>query len=167
MKYAARNRFGHRVLLGVRKIPGVLVILFGVLWKFGVDIFLIELSSSPLSAEVDPTDYYHVVVALLLAPPFETLFFQLVPIELFDLFTKRFWHRRLPLFSACFSAILFGSVHSGSLLSVLSACITGLALSNTYLIFRQKHHSISYGYAMTVLLHFVVNLIINLARLLP
>lgn len=167
MKYFTKNRLNNRNLLNIRNIPGFLVIILGIVWKFGVDFLIINFSSSPLSTKVDTTDYYHVFIALFLAPPLETLFFQFAPIELFDALTRKIWHKRFPIFAACFSAIVFGSVHSYSILSVLSASITGLALSNTYLIFRHKHHSISYGYIMTVLLHFIVNLIINTARLLP
>lgn len=167
MKYFTKSRLDYRILLKVRNISGFLVIILGIVWKFGVDFLIINFSSSPLSTKVDTTDFFHVFIALFIAPPLETLFFQLAPIELFDHLTKKYWHKRFPIFAACFSAIIFGSVHSQSLLSVMSASVTGLALSNTYLIFRHKHHSTSYGYIMTVLLHFTVNLIINLARLLP
>lgn len=167
MKYFTSNRLEKSILLKVRNIPGLLVIILGIVWKFGVDFLIINFSSSPLSTKVDTIDYYHVFIALFLAPPLETLFFQFAPIELFYTLTRKIWNKRFPIFAACFSSIVFGSVHSYSFISVLSASITGLALSNTYLFFRHKHHSISYGYIMTVLLHFIVNLIINTARLVP
>lgn len=151
----------------LEKIPGVFVILIGIVWKFSIDYIIIRLSSSSLAQNSEAVDYFHIVIALFLAPPIETLFFQLIPIELAEYLSYKIWNKRFPVIAACVSALCFGISHSYSILSVLSASLTGLALSNTYLIFKYRRQSISHGYIMTVLLHFIVNLIINVARIIP
>ncbi|MBR1795166.1 MAG: CPBP family intramembrane metalloprotease [Bacteroidales bacterium] len=135
------------------------------MWKFFVDIFFSSLSSDRIGAVHPSNDYYHIIIAVLFAPFIETAFFQFIPIELVERFTLKYIKKKLSFCAVIVSALLFGFSHSYNWLSIIATCFSGLALSSTYVIFKYRKQSIGYAFVMTMLLHFIVNLIINLGRL--
>jgi len=161
-----RSSFFFKLVSFVNKIPGIVIIFFGIFWKIFIDCLVILSFSTSLSPDssADSIDYYRVIIAICFAPIFETLFYQVIPIELFERISLRITHQKYPLFAALFSAVLFGLAHTASIYQCLATCITGLALSGTYLIFKHRRHSILFGAKQTALLHFLVNVLVQFFR---
>ena len=166
MKGLIQKETLYRLKTVIKKLPGWSFIIAGVFWKFFVDIFFSSISSERIGAVHSSNDYYHIIIAVCFAPFIETAFFQFLPIELVERLSLKFFKKRLSVFAILISAILFGLSHSYNRLSIIATCISGLALSSTYVIFRYRKQSAGYGFFMTTLLHFIVNLIINVARLI-
>ena len=162
----SRNSAIVRLSNFFNRVPGWCIISCGILWKFGVDIVFSSLASEQIGPTHVDNEYFYVFIGVFLAPFIETIIFQFLPIEAFEMISLKVSGKKNPIYAAFFSAILFGCAHSYSLLSVLATCVSGLALSSTYLIFKHRKHSAGYGFIMTMVLHFLVNLIINTLRFL-
>lgn len=150
--------------------PGYVIILLGIVWKFSVDRIASSFSQqhlgSPVPSDTTSVDFiFHEFIALFPAPILETLIYQLIPVEGFLLLTRKKTFKHKLVWAAMISSILFGSGHSYNLLTVIATSISGFALSATYIIFRKRTNSIGVGYCMAVLLHFLVNAIILIIRL--
>lgn len=159
-----------RIIKFAEKVPGCVLIIMGIIWKYAVDILFQSFSSEQLGGNV-PTDIYsmdfimHEFIAIVFAPFVETFIYQFVPIELFLHFTRNKDFRYKLVWAAIIASILFGLAHSYNLLTQIATMISGFALSATYVVFRKRNNSIGTGYLMTVLLHFLVNASILIIRL--
>lgn len=93
---------------------------------------------------------------LVLAPIFETLIFQLLPICIFISACKLIIRKRFPLVAILLSASLFSCTHAINLITVFAAFIIGILLSLCFVIFSRQRNWL-YAYAMTALLHVLIN----------
>ena len=151
--------------------PGYALIILGIIWKFLVDIIASSFSTTHLGSTV-PSDttsvdfIFYEFIAIFLAPILETIIYQLIPIEGFLLLIKNKKIKHKLVWSAIISSILFGLGHSYNFLTIVATSISGFAISATYVTFRKRKDSIGIGFAMAALLHFLVNTLILIIRLI-
>lgn len=98
-----------------------------------------------------------ILLSLFFAPILETIMFQVIPIELLQAISKRLLKKRLPIFAIAISSIFFGLAHDYNWGYIFSTTVIGLVLSLCYWLFSIRE-SWRFGFAMTALLHFMINL---------
>ncbi len=101
-------------------------------------LYALEAFLGPMSGPsiMEKTLLHQIITLVLLAPLFETLIFQTVPI----LFLKS--HSRLkPWVIILVSSLLFGATHSYSFAYIFFAFLVGLVLAYSYLIYLEKNVS--------------------------
>lgn len=151
-----KDSFIVRFDLFIKKIPWWLYLIIG-----NFVIFSLNLSFSDTGFAEEQvssfSDCDFLVSGLFFAPLLETLFVQLVPIEISLAICKEFFSRRLPFIALLVSASLFALGHGYNSYFILFAFITGIILAACYLVFRRQKH-FGFGFLITSLLHFLVNL---------
>ena len=163
------QRFGYKNLNNwlcgicrhIRKIRFAVYFLIGFLWKILLGIFVPDLSNEGANALIteDAPIATIVLFVLILAPLFETLVFQVLPVELSNKITKKYTGKSCVLFSIVVSALLFAVEHRFSIEYMCFAFFLGLYLSFFYSYTSRVYgKNWKKGYAATVLLHLIFNL---------
>lgn len=98
----------------------------------------------------------HFIYSLFLAPIFETLFCQALPIELFFVIERVLKHKLFYL-PIIVSAILFAICHYYSVMYIVYTAVIGVVLATIYKVLRGREAQF-YCYLIVVLLHGICNL---------
>jgi len=96
------------------------------------------------------------IMAVLIFPPVETFFFQLMPIEISTYIFRKCYHRRLYQLSVLISAGVFAMIHCYSLRYMVYTFILGIILATAYILVSGI--SIKKPFISIWLIHFVWNL---------
>jgi hypothetical protein len=125
------------------------ILLFALLNSFIFNYLEVDFGENSLE-EMPKTVLFLLVV--FLAPFYETLFFNLLPIKVFQYFFK---NNLLIIF---FSSFVFSLIHNYSYPYMLMTYIGGI-LVNTFFIITEKKHSVLKSLLLTIALHSLYNLI--------
>ena len=145
-----------RLDIFIKRIPWWLFVLLGNCIIFLFNLSFSETGFAEEQVEAFVSDIDLLVSSIFLAPLIETFLFQLVPIEITIAICKECFRKRMPYFAILVSSFMFAFSHDFNREFIFFAFLTGIILASCYLVFRrQKHYG--YGYAITFLLHLVVN----------
>lgn len=143
------------MILKIKSIKTVWLFLFVLAFQVSIALFFNSLNldfgegSSPLKGI--PL-YAQFVFLVLMAPFFETIFFNLLPIKLLQLFFKN------RIIIVLLASIVFSLIHFYSVPYMLMTYLGGIGL-NFFYIFTEEKKGILVSFGLTVLLHSAYNLI--------
>lgn len=143
--------------LFIKRIPWWLFVLSGNCIIFLLNLSFSETGFAEEQVEAFVSDNDLLVSCLLLSPLLETFLFQLVPIEITLAICKECFNKRMSYIAIVVSSFIFAFSHHFNREFILFAFLTGIILASCYLVFRRQKH-FGYGYAITFLLHQVVNM---------
>lgn len=153
----------------LRRIPVAVYFLMGLLWKIFAGIITPDLSKEGINNSLAEGESFFLIVLLLLlfAPLVETLFFQVLPIEISNRVTKKCTGKPCVLFSIVVSALLFALEHRFSPAYMCYAFVLGLYLAFFYsYISKINGNKWGRGFVMTALLHLLFNSLALLAMVI-
>jgi len=151
-----KDSFAVKFDLFIKSIPWWLFIIVGNAMIFVLNYFFSETGfAEEQVSSIPDSDIW--ISGLFFAPLLETLFVQLVPIEICLAVCNEIFSKRLPFVSLFISASLFALGHGYNVNFIIFTFCTGIILAAGYLIFRRQKH-FGFGFLITCLLHFMVNL---------
>jgi len=161
-EYRSLNEKVIKIWRRIKKIPVVWVVFAGILWRILITFITPNLSKVGINNSLEEGASLSSVLFTLLicAPIFETLFLQVLPIEISKWVTKKFTGKACSLFSIIVSALLFGAEHFYTIGYIFFAFLMGLFLAFFYLYIRRiSGKKWLYGFVAVVLFHFFINLL--------
>lgn len=148
----------NKIIRWLAKQPACLLILFVLLSQFALSylfyILKCDLSDNTVVGDMSPVELW--IYGSILAPLFETLLFQLLPIRIVLKINSN-WQ----FLAIIISAALFSINHIFSITYTVYGLFVGIILATSYLVFMYKKNNV-YAFFMVTLIHFIWNTFITI-----